>query len=395
MTAQASTPLRQRVESVDVVRGVIMIIMALDHTRDFFGDAAASPTNLATASAGLFLTRWITHFSAPTFFFLSGVGAYLALRRRTKSQLSVFLLTRGLWLVFLDAVLFRAILQFNVDYHVTILTVLWALGWSMIALAALAFLPATAVGIIGAIMIAAHNLLDPVKAQSFGAWAPLWNVLHSPGLLYMSPGHLVIVAYPLIPWIGVMALGYGIGQIYSIDPARRRALLLRAGIAVSAAFIVLRAINVYGDPAKWTHQKSTLFTALSFLNTTKYPPSLLFLLMTLGPVLVFLSLVDQKTPRLLRPALTIGKVPMFYYLLHFATLHVLAIITALIRFGGVHWMFESPSPDKYPVTQPPGWPASLPVVYLYWIAVLLLVYPVCRWYATVKMRSSNPWLSYL
>jgi uncharacterized membrane protein len=395
MTAQASTPLRQRVESVDVVRGVIMIIMALDHTRDFFGDAAASPTNLATASAGLFLTRWITHFSAPTFFFLSGVGAYLALRRRTKSQLSVFLLTRGLWLVFLDAVLFRAILQFNVDYHVTILTVLWALGWSMIALAALAFLPATAVGIIGAIMIAAHNLLDPVKAQSFGAWAPLWNVLHSPGLLYMSPGHLVIVAYPLIPWIGVMALGYGIGQIYSIDPARRRALLLRAGIAVSAAFIVLRAINVYGDPAKWTHQKSTLFTALSFLNTTKYPPSLLFLLMTLGPVLVFLSLVDQKTPRLLRPALTIGKVPMFYYLLHFATLHVLAIITALIRFGGVHWMFESPSPDKYPVTQPPGWPASLPVAYLYWIAVLLLVYPVCRWYATVKMRSSNPWLSYL
>jgi uncharacterized membrane protein len=395
MTAQASTPLRQRVESVDVVRGVIMIIMALDHTRDFFGDAAASPTNLATASAGLFLTRWITHFSAPTFFFLSGVGAYLALRRRTKSQLSVFLLTRGLWLVFLDAVLFRAILQFNVDYHVTILTVLWALGWSMVALAALVFLPATAVGIIGAIMIAAHNLLDPVKAQSFGAWAPLWNVLHSPGLLYMSPGHLVIVAYPLIPWIGVMALGYGIGQIYSIDPARRRALLLRAGIAVSAAFIVLRAINVYGDPAKWTHQKSTLFTALSFLNTTKYPPSLLFLLMTLGPVLVFLSLVDQKTPRLLRPALTIGKVPMFYYLLHFATLHVLAIITALIRFGGVHWMFESPSPDKYPVTQPPGWPASLPVVYLYWIAVLLLVYPVCRWYATVKMRSSNPWLSYL
>jgi uncharacterized membrane protein len=395
MTAQASTPLRQRVESVDVVRGVIMIIMALDHTRDFFGDAAASPTNLATASAGLFLTRWITHFSAPTFFFLSGVGAYLALRRRTKSQLSVFLLTRGLWLVFLDAVLFRAILQFNVDYHVTILTVLWALGWSMVALAALVFLPATAVGIIGAIMIAAHNLLDPVKAQSFGAWAPLWNVLHSPGLLYMSPGHLVIVAYPLIPWIGVMALGYGIGQIYSIDPARRRALLLRAGIAVSAAFIVLRAINVYGDPAKWTHQKSTLFTALSFLNTTKYPPSLLFLLMTLGPVLVFLSLVDQKTPRLLRPALTIGKVPMFYYLRHVATLHVLAIITALIRFGGVHWMFESPSPDKYPVTQPPGWPASLPVVYLYWIAVLLLVYPVCRWYATVKMRSSNPWLSYL
>ncbi|MFN2602558.1 MAG: DUF1624 domain-containing protein [Gemmatimonadaceae bacterium] len=395
MTAPSSPSLRQRVESVDIVRGVIMIIMALDHTRDFFGDAAASPTNLATASAGLFLTRWITHFSAPTFFFLAGVGAYLALRRRSISQLAFFLLTRGLWLIFLDAVLFRFLLQFNVDYHVTILTVLWALGWSMIVLAALVYLPAKAVAVIGAIMIVAHNLLDPIKAQSFGAWAPIWNVLHSPGLLYMSPGHLVIVAYPLIPWIGVMALGYGIGPLYSLDAPRRRAILLRAGIGVSAAFILLRAINVYGDPAKWSHQKTTLFTVLSFLNATKYPPSLLFLLMTLGPVLVFLSLVDGRTPRVLRPALTIGKVPMFYYLLHFTVLHLLAILTALVRFGGVHWMFESPSPDKYPVTQPPGWPASLPVVYLYWITVVLLVYPACRWYAAVKARSNNPWLSYL
>ncbi|HUQ20778.1 MAG TPA: heparan-alpha-glucosaminide N-acetyltransferase domain-containing protein [Gemmatimonadaceae bacterium] len=395
MTAPPTKPLRQRVESVDVVRGVIMIIMALDHTRDFFGNAAANPTNLATASAGLFLTRWITHFSAPTFFFLSGLGAYLALRRRTKSQLSVFLLTRGLWLVFLDAVLFRFLLQFNVDYHVTILTVLWALGWSMVALAALSLLPTRIVAIIGAIMIFGHNLLDPIKAQSFGSWAPLWNVLHSPGLLYMSPGHLVIVAYPLIPWIGVMALGYGIGPIYSMDPARRRALLLRAGIAVTALFLILRASNFYGDPAKWSAQKSGLFTALSFLNTTKYPPSLLFLAMTLGPVLVLLSLVDARTPRFLRPALTIGKVPMFYYLLHFTVLHLLAILTALVRFGGVHWMFESPTPDKYPITQPPGWPASLPVVYLYWIAVVLLVYPACKWYAGVKSRSNNPWLSYL
>ena len=395
MTAPASKTLRQRVESVDVVRGVIMIIMALDHTRDFFGNAAANPTDLTKASAGLFLTRWITHFSAPTFFFLSGVGAYLALRRRTKSELSVFLLTRGLWLVFLDAVLFRFLLQFNVDYHVTILTVLWALGWSMVVLAALVHLPTKAVAVIGAVMILSHNLLDDISAQSFGAWAPLWNVLHSPGLLYMSPGHLVIVAYPLIPWIGVMALGYGIGPLYSMDAARRRTILLRAGIAVTALFLVLRATNTYGDPAKWSAQKSALFTALSFLNTTKYPPSLLFLAMTLGPVLVFLSLVDGRTPRLLRPALTIGKVPMFYYLLHFTVIHILAIITALVRFGEVHTAFESPTPDRYPITQPAGWPASLPVVYLYWIAVVLLVYPACRWYARVKSQSNNPWLSYL
>ena len=377
------------------MRGVIMILMALDHTRDFFGDAAASPTNLATASAGLFMTRWVTHFSAPVFFLLAGVGAWLARRRRTTAELSFFLLTRGLWLVFLDAVLFRFLLQFNVDYRVTILTVLWALGWSMVALAALVWLPARAVAIVGAVMIAAHNLLDPISAQSLGSLAPLWNVLHSPGLLYASPGHLVIVAYPLIPWIGVMALGYGIGPLYSLEPERRRAILVRAGLALSVAFVVLRAVNVYGDPSRWSAQPTPLFTALSFLNVTKYPPSLLFLLMTLGPALLFLGLVDGRTPRFLRPALIYGKVPMFYYLLHFTIIHLLAVLAALVRFGAVHWMFESPSPDRYPVTQPPGWPASLPVVYLVWIAVVLLSYPACRWYAALKARSTNPWLSYL
>jgi uncharacterized membrane protein len=372
-----------------------MILMALDHTRDFFGNAAASPTNMATTTAGLFMTRWVTHFSAPVFFLLSGVGAWLARRRRTTSELSFFLLTRGLWLVFLDAVLFRFLLQFNVDYHVTILTVLWALGWSMVALAALVRLPARAVAVIGAVMIVGHNLLDPIGAPSFGALAPLWNVLHSPGLLYASPGHLVIVAYPLIPWNGVMALGYGLGPLYDLDSSRRRAILIRGGLALSAAFVVLRAVNVYGDPSRWSVQRTPLFTAISFLNTTKYPPSLLFLLMTLGPALVFLGLVDGRTPRFLRPALILGKVPMFYYLLHFTIIHLLAVLTALVRFGAVHWMFESPTPDRYPVTQPPGWPASLPVVYLYWIAVVILSYPACRWYAALKARSNDPWLSYL
>jgi uncharacterized membrane protein len=395
MTAPTREPLRRRIESVDVVRGVIMVVMALDHTRDFFGNAAVNPTDIATTTPGLFMTRWITHFSAPVFFLLSGMGAWFLRRRRTTGSLSFFLVTRGFWLIFLDAVLFRFLLQFNIDYHVTILTVLWALGWSMVVLAALVRLPARVVAALGVVLIVGHNLLDPITAQSLGPLAPLWNVLHSPGLLYASPGHLVIVGYPLIPWIGVMALGYGLGPIYSLDAERRRAALLRGGLAGSAAFVVLRAANVYGDPVQWSGQRTPLFTVLSFLNVTKYPPSLLFLLMTLGPALVFLGLVDGRTPRVLRPALTFGKVPMFYYLLHFTTIHVLAVLTAFVRFGAVHWMFESPTPDRYPVTQPPGWPMPLPVVYLYWIVVVLLAYPACRWYAALKARRNDPWLSYL
>lgn len=386
---------RRRIESIDVVRGVIMVIMALDHTRDFFGNAAASPTNMATTTAALFLTRWVTHICAPVFFLLTGMGAYLVRRRRTTPELARYLLTRGLWLVFLDMVIFRFLLQFNMDYHVTILTVLWALGWSMVVLAALVYLPPKAVAAFGIVMIVGHNLLDPIGAPAFGALAPLWTVLHAGGVLMAPPGPLVIVGYPLIPWIGVMALGYGLAPLHGLETARRRAILTRTGLAMIAAFLVLRAVNVYGDPSRWEHQRSALFTALSFLNTTKYPPSLLFLLMTLGPAFLLLRLFDQRTPSFMRPVLTIGRVPMFYYLLHFATIHLLTVLASFVRYGAIHWMFESPTPDRYPVTQPPGWPIALPGVYLYWIAVVILVYPACRWYAGLKARRNDPWLSYL
>jgi len=391
----AVPPARRRIESIDVVRGVIMILMALDHTRDFFGSSAANPTDMATTTAALFLTRWVTHFCAPVFFLLSGTGAFLMRRRRSTGELSRFLVTRGLWLVFLDCVLFRFIVQFNWDYKVTILTVLWAIGWSMVALAALVHLPTRVVGAFGLLLIAGHNLLDGLKAPQFGKLAPLWNVIHGPGLLYASPEHLVIVAYALVPWIGVMALGYSLGALWSMEPERRRTILLRSGIGATIAFFVLRAINLYGDPSRWAAQKSAAFTVLSFMNVTKYPPSLLFLLMTLGPALLFLRAVDGHVPRLLRPAHTVGKVPMFYFLLHFTLIHLLAVLASAVRFGAVHWMWESPSPDKYPITQPPGWPASLPVVYLCWITVVLLAYPACKWYAGVKARRTDWWLSYL
>jgi uncharacterized membrane protein len=391
----APLPLRRRVDSVDVLRGLIMILMALDHSRDYFGAASVNPTDLATTTAALFFTRWITHFCAPVFFLLTGTGAYLARRRRSTSDLSFFLVSRGFWLIFLELVVMRFIWQYNIDYRVTMLTVLWALGWSMVVLGLLVYAPTWVVGAFGAILITVHNLADGISPAVFGALAPLWTILHQPGFVLSGANHIVFAAYPLVPWVGVTAVGYALGSLFKLDAGARRSLLLRLGLGLTVAFVFLRAINIYGDPSKWSVQKTTAFTFLSFINTTKYPPSLLFLLMTLGPALLFLRAVDERTPGLLRPALVIGRVPMFYYLLHVVVIHTLAVLASFARYGAVHWMFESPGLAQFPVTQPPGWAAPLPIVYLVWATVVVLLYPLCRWYAALKARSANPLLSYL
>jgi uncharacterized membrane protein len=381
---------RVRIESIDVLRGVIMVLMALDHTRDFFGMPGANPTDLSTTTIPLFFTRWVTHFCAPTFFLLTGTGAWLARRRMSTSQLSRFLFTRGLWLIFLELVVTRDFgWQFNFDYHVVPLIVLWALGWAMIVLSALVYLPASVVTGFGVVMIATHNLLDSVESTN-----PLWTILHSPGFLFSSPKHTVLVPYVLIPWVGVTAAGYGLGQIYEWSTSRRRTFLLRLGLACIALFIALRAINIYGNPFPWSKQSSTAFTLLSFLNTTKYPPSLSYLLMTLGPALLLLWSIDTHTPTVLRPAVIFGKVPMFYYLLHIPLIHLLAIGVCYARYGHIYWMFESPTPRFFPITPPPGWGYSLPVVYLVWAVVIITLYPVCRWFAGVRRTRSEWWLSY-
>ena len=382
---------RARIESIDVVRGVIMIIMALDHTRDFFGIPGQNPTDLATTTPALFFTRWITHFCAPVFFLVTGTGAYLSLRRRSTSELSRFLFTRGVWLIFLDLVVMRCFAyQFNFDYRVTMLLVLWALGWAMITLSVLVLLPTFVATAFGVLLIAGHNLFDSVRSAS-----PLWSILHGPGFVLNTPEHVVFAAYPLIPWIGVTAVGYGLGQVYSWDTDRRRGFLLRLGLALSFAFLVIRGVNAYGDPSRWTQQKTAVFTVLSFLNTTKYPPSLLFLLMTLGPAMIFLWAVDRSTPRILRPAHVIGKVPLFYFVLHFFLIHLLAVVTCYVRYGSAHWMFESPDLGHYPFSAPPGWGFSLPLVYLVWVLVVVAMYPLCRWFASLKQRRTEAWLSYL
>jgi uncharacterized membrane protein len=383
------------VDVVDVVRGIIMILMALDHTRDYFGDAGASPTNLATTTVALFFTRWVTHFCAPTFFLLTGTGAYLSRRRRSVADLSRFLITRGFWLILLEVTVARFLWQFNVDYRVTVLNVLWALGWAMVVLGVLVHLPVRAVAAVGIVSIVTHNMFDGVRAAAFGALAPLWSLLHSPSFIVPGPEHAIFVAYPLIPWVGVTAVGYALGSLWDLPAERRRSLLLRLGIGCVALFLVLRGFNVYGDPAPWAPQERWSMTLVSFLNLNKYPPSLLFLLMTLGPVLLALRALDGGAPAVLRPAQVIGKVPMFYYLMHVLFLHLIAVGACLARYGSIRPAIESPTLDRFPITQLPGWPASLPVVYFVWIIVVMALYPFCAWYAGVKRRSSNPWLSYL
>jgi uncharacterized membrane protein len=381
---------RPRLEPVDLLRGTVMVIMALDHVRDYLG-LGVSPTNLAVTTVPLFFTRWITHFCAPVFFLLTGTGAYLSLGRKSKPELSKFLWTRGLWLIFLELVPLRCLgLQFNFDYHVTLFVVLCTLGAAMIVLSGLIFLPDWAVVTFGVAMILTHNLLDKIQSTN-----PIFLILHGQGFLLNTPQRVLFIAYPLVPWVGVTAAGYGLGIVYRWPAERRRSFLLRLGLSLTAAFPLLRWTNFYGDPNAWSVQKSTAFTVLSFLNATKQPPSLLFLLMTLGPALLFLWIFDGGFPDILRPVLVFGRVPLFYFIVHLPLIHLIAVGVCYLRYGHIYWMFQSPSLERYPFTAPPGWGLSLPGVYLVWIIVVVTLYPLCMWFSQVKQRRKDAWLSYL
>jgi uncharacterized membrane protein len=265
----------------------------------------------------------------------------------------------------------------------------------MVALSALVWLPMPAIGGFGAVMIATHNLFDGVRASTLGAFGPLWTVLHTQGVAYAGDGRTLFIAYPLIPWVGVTACGYALGSVYAWPAARRRPLLVKLGASLTAAFVLLRLANVYGDPQPWSVQRSAVFTALSFLNTTKYPPSLLFLLMTLGPALLLLAWLDDRMPPVLRPTVVYGRVPMFYYLLHLPLIHLLAAAYCFALYGSAHWLFESPTLAQYPFTAPPGWGVALPVSYAIWAAVVIAMFPMCRWFARVKQGSGRWWLRYV
>jgi uncharacterized membrane protein len=386
-----------RIQSIDIIRGAIMILMAIDHTRDFFhaGAFQFSPTDLSRTTAAIFLTRWVTHFCAPVFMFTAGLGAFLLGRRLSADKLSRFLWTRGVWLIFLELTAIHLAFNFNFSYRFLVLNVLWALGWSMIALAALVSLSYVAILAVSLGMIALHNLADSISAARFGPAAPAWNLIHQLGPFQIG-GYTIVAAYPLIPWVGVMAAGYCCGRVFSSEPDRRRRLLVRLGLGLTLGFVALRTVNVYGDPAPWSRQSSVLYTLLSFLNCSKYPPSLDFLLMTLGPALIALGMVERVRLADANPLIVFGRTPLFYFVVHLFLIHALALLFACIRYGsGSFFLNPLPSAGGPPGVFPADYGYSLGVVYAVWIMVLIILYPLCRWFAGVKRRRKDWWLSYL
>jgi|RhiMethySRZTD1v2_1073278.scaffolds.fasta_scaffold256269_2 uncharacterized membrane protein len=374
-----------RVASIDILRGLVMVLMALDHVRDFFTDVRFDPLDLSQTTAALFLTRWITHFCAPTFVLLAGVSAYLTGRSCTRAELSRFLWTRGLWLVVLEVTLMSLVWTFNVRYdHGLFLQVIWAIGVSMLVLAALVHLPMPQIAAFSLLIIGGHNLLDGIEPQSFGAWAPLWSLLH-----VQEPIPYGFVAYPLIPWIAVMSLGYCIGSLFDLERERRRQWFVYLGAGSLTLFVLLRATNVYGDPIDWTLQSTTVRTLLSFVDVHKYPPSLQYVLLTLGAALLSLAALESVRGKFAEVLRTFGRVPLFFYVLHVALAHLAAGIVGLATGFGTALL----SGDFMQVPQ--QWGFGLPVVYLAWLLVIATLYPACRWFAAVKRRRDDWWLSYL
>jgi len=386
-----------RLASIDIARGLIMVIMALDHTRDYFhADAFVfNPTDLTKTHTVLFFVRWITHFCMPGFIFLSGLSAKISLQRKSKAELSRYLLTRGIWLVVLEFTILRFGYFFNFYFDVTILSVLWVFGICMMLLAALIHLPGRAILILGLMIVTGHNLLSGVSVELASIWFTPWTILMSRGLLAVSPDVAFIVTYPIIPWLGIMLLGYSIGTWYTnIEASTRQKLLLRTGIACVIAFIVFRFINFYGDPAPWAGQQSGWYTVLSFLNTSKYPPSFLFTLMTIGPLLILLAWLEKFEIKPRNPLLSFGRVPLFYFIAHFYVIHALALISTMMRTGKSFTEIDLHFAKSFGGITPEGG-YSLQWVLLIWVVIVLLMYPLCKAYDRVKSLPPNAFLRYL
>lgn len=386
-----------RIKSIDVLRGLVMVIMALDHTRDLFHRTALTddPLNLATTTTALYFTRWITHFCAPVFVFLAGTSIYLQGLRKTKRELSRFLIKRGLWLIFVEVGIITLAITFNPLYNTLILQVIWAIGISMVTLGLLVYLPFRVLLALGLAIVLGHNLLDIAEARPGFTPNFWWSLFHQPHGYSYTAGHGVYIGYPFVPWLGLMLLGYCTGSFFTptISPAYRRRVLTRLGVVLLVFFVILRFSNIYGDPHPWSLQKNGLLTLFSFLNVEKYPPSLLYMFVTIGPALLFLAATESIENRFTRRLRTFGRTALFFYIGHWYLIHTLSLIAFLMRGHTPTEGSKMPGPFKFVL---PGEGFSLTGTYLIWAAVILIMYPLCRWYDAYKTSHKEQWwLSYL
>jgi len=395
----ARTAVSERIYSIDILRGAVMIIMALDHVRDYFHITAAtdSPTNLATTTPALFFTRWITHFCAPAFVLLAGVSAWLAGRKKTRSGMSSFLMKRGSWLILVEIIVVSFAWTFNPFYNIIILQVIWAIGISMVILGiCVRFLTSRIILLLGLVIICCHNLLDYPEAAVNGNVGWLWDFAHhgafTPYAVFSN--HVVLIVYAFLPWTGIMMTGYGMGKVFgsTVAPAFRQKVLFGTGSALLLLFLMLRFINGYGDPAIWSQQRTGVYTVLSFLNVTKYPPSLDYIGITVGVSLIALALLERAKGKSYKWLIEFGRVPFFFYVLHLYLIHL--IVMAFFVFE--KFPAEDIAAQHLPfLFRPDRFGFNLWIVYGIWAAVILLIYPVCRWYGRYKIRHRAWWLSYL
>ncbi|WP_223033130.1 DUF1624 domain-containing protein [Hanstruepera marina] len=389
-----------RIQSIDILRGLVMIIMALDHVRDYTntGYLFLDPTNMDTTTPSLFFTRWITHFCAPVFVFLAGTSAFLYGSKKTsKKALSKFLFTRGLWLVFTELTIVNFAWTFDINLSLHIFQVIWAIGACMILLAGLIYLPKKALLVLGLIILFGHNLLDGITMQGNESLSILWYFIHQQNFVVFNGGQtLMFVAYPILPWLGIMILGYCFGYFYKKDfnVAIRKKWLLILGFGSIALFIVLRYINVYGDLVPWIVQKDSTYTFLSFMNTTKYPPSLLYTLMTLGPSMLFLYSIESVKNAITHVLVVIGRVPFFYYIIHLYVIHLVGLIGLTIL--GEDWRELIMTPSRFMSGYLANKGFDLWVTYVVWILVVVILYPFCNMFMKYKANNKDKWwLSYL
>ena len=387
-----------RIYSIDVLRGAVMVIMALDHVRDFFHYTAStdSPTNLVTTTVSLFFTRWITHFCAPTFVFLAGISAFLMGQKKTNRQLAAFLIKRGFWLILVEILIVTLAWTYNPFYNLIILQVIWAIGLSMIILGCMAWLSPNIILLVGLMIIGLHNLLDYAELSRHGQVNIIWELAHHGNfkLEALSGNHLFVIVYAFLPWTGIMLTGYGLGRIFTagFDAAGRRSILFGLGTSFLLLFILLRYINHYGDPVPWHIQRSQLFSWLSFINLSKYPPSLDYITMTLGMAMIILGLLDRISRNSFSFLRVFGSVPFFFYVLHIYLIHTITVIVFFVEGFSQKDILPQNSPFFF---RPDHFGFHLPGVYLIWVLVLIILYPLCKKYNRYKSTHSKWWLSYL